>query len=242
MALLCFLDCHSLKRKKESKPKKERSSGRGLLLNNSVSKNDDSFFGPSGQWQRGAVKISASQRPGIFMETQTPPLANEKPRVVNCRPTRSKAVKNCVPPMIVARSFERFFRPGPVFKARGVGATARLYEETTKERSRGCGCGCEARPCSPERGRRCPVEHGRAGSTAAYVCISHFPLQMLMLLPQFEHSGHGVCCGAEAATPTAAEWAVEVTGAARRFVLVPFGGGSCAVVAARLFLFFERGR
>ena len=93
MALLCFLDCHSLKRKKESKPKKERSSGRGLLLNNSVSKNDDSFFGPSGQWQRGAVKISASQRPGIFMETQTPPLANEKPRVVNCRPTRSKGVK-----------------------------------------------------------------------------------------------------------------------------------------------------
>ena len=54
--------------------------------------------------------------------------------------------------MIVARSFERFFRPGPVFKARGVGATARLYEETTKERSRGCGCGCEARPCSPEEG------------------------------------------------------------------------------------------
>ena len=153
MALLCFLDCHSLKRKKESKPKKQRSSGRGLLLNNSVSKNDDSFFGPSGQWQRGAVKISASQRPGIFMETQTPPLANEKPRVVNCRPTRSKATKNLDARMIVARSFERSFRPGPAFiKAEGVGATARLYEQTTKERSRGCGCGCEARPCSPEEG------------------------------------------------------------------------------------------
>ena len=153
MALLCFLDCHSLKRKKESKPKKQRSSGRGLLLNNSVSKNDDSFFGPSGQWQRGAVKISASQRPGIFMETQTPPLANEKPRVVNGRPTRSKAAKNLDARMIVARSFVRSFRPGPAFiKAEGVGATARLYEQTTKERSRGCGCGCEARPCSPEEG------------------------------------------------------------------------------------------
>ena len=139
MALLCFLDCHSLKRKKESKPKKERSSGRGLLLKNSVSKNDDSFFVPSGQWQRGAVKISASQRPGIFMETQTPPLANEKPRVVNCRPTRSRAFRIVFHLIKCGPFFRTLLSAGSGLQGEGVGATARLYEQTTKERSRGRG-------------------------------------------------------------------------------------------------------
>ena len=90
MALFRCVDLSFVKKRKENLIReKNKVPVEGCFPDNS----DDSFFVPSGQWQRGAVKISASQRPGIFMETQTPPLANEKPRVVNCRPTRSKADK-----------------------------------------------------------------------------------------------------------------------------------------------------
>ena len=80
MALFRCVDLSFVKKRKENLIReKNKVPVEGCFPDNS----DDSFFVPSGQWQRGAVKISASQRPGIFMEIQTPPLANEKPRVVN---------------------------------------------------------------------------------------------------------------------------------------------------------------